>query len=133
MRIVYDDEQLPLFVKTVKDIIGVAFSTQEQMKSVVRHSYGMDRVETTLVKKQLSRLLEPNGFEIGNDVYHENGIGNNSRYPVYYNTIDEKQQVGYINIIDNMYGDVLVYVSDYERDKWSNTYKLSKYGCRVKI
>ena len=131
MRIVYDDEQMPLLVEMVKGIIEQAFETKSQMQPVTKWSYGMNRVEVSLVKKCLNRSFAANGFEIGNDVHHEHGIGNNNRYPVYYSTPDEKQQVGYLNLINDMYGNVYVYLTDYNQNKQGRSYKLSQYGYTV--
>ena len=131
MRIVYDDAQLNSFVYLVKNVVEEYFRTKEQMTSVSKWSYGMDRVETALVKKHLNALFSDTNFEIGNDVYHENGIGNNNRYPVYYNAPNEKQQVGYINLINNMYGSVIVYVTDYNQTKHGKSYKLSRLGYSI--
>lgn len=131
MRIVYDDERLPFLVDMVEGIITQAFVTERQMKPVTEWSYGMNRVEVSLVKKCLKRTFEANRFEIGNDVYHEHGIGNNNRYPVYYNTPDEKQQVGYLNLINDMYGSVYVYVTDYNQKKHGRSYRLTSHGYSV--
>lgn len=131
MRIVYDDEQLPLLVEAISRLIAEAFTTEIQMRSVTEWSYGMNRVEVPLVKKNLNRWIEEHGFEIGKDVHHEHGIGNNNRYPVYFNTPNEKQQVGYLNLNSDMYGGVYVYVTDYNQKKHGLSYKLSKYGHTV--
>lgn len=131
MRIVYDDEQLEKFVSIVKSIISQAFATKAQMSPVMKWSYGMDRVEVPLVKNCLNRSFKAYGFEVGNDVYHVNGIGNNKRYPVYYNTPNEKQQIGYLNLINDMYGSVYVYVTDYNQNKRGRSYKLTRLGFSV--
>ena len=128
MRIIFDDTQLKSFIYLVKSVMEEYFRTKEQMSSLTKWSYGMDRVESSLVKKRLNDVFSDAGFEIGNDVYYENGIGNNKRYPVYYNAPNEKQQVGYINLINNMYGKVYVYVTDYNQARVSPSYHLSRLG-----
>lgn len=131
MRIVYDDAQLSNLVDLVKNIVNETMKTEVQVKPFTEYDYGTYRVKEQLVKKHMNRVFAYSGFEIGNDVYHANGIGNNNRYPVYYNAPEEKQQVGYINLIDDMYGSVYVYVTDYNQKKHGLSYKLTKFGSSV--
>lgn len=128
MRIVYDDTQLDVLVDTVSKIITQSFKTAVDMKYVTRRSCGINRVEVGLVKQRLGNMLREHGFEIGNDVFHAHGIGNNNRYPVYYNTPTEKQQVGHLHLNSDMYGGVYVYVTDYNLLRHGQEYKLTEYG-----
>ena len=122
MRIVYDDEKRDLLVDEVDSFFGA-------------YVYGQKRIGLWLdIFKQLDGSLRANwDLEIGEDVVHAHGIGNNCRYPVYYHhRIDgeckELQQVGYININHGMYGEVFVYVGDYNNQRLSYLFEVSE--CR---
>lgn len=128
MRIVYDDTQLSTLAGTVRVLVTQNFASTADMKNVTRHSCNMDRVEVGLVKTQLNKMLKGHNFEIGNDVVHAHGIGNNNRYPVFFSALDEKQLVGYLHLNSDMYGGVYVYVSNFNGCRCSDCYKLTSSG-----
>ena len=120
MRIVFDDTKLGLFT----EFISIWAHTRARNVQLKEYSYGMQRFSLKLVQRDIDGYLEEKKFEIGNDVYHAHGIGNNNRYPVYYNAENEKQQVGYLNIIIDPYGGCRVFVSDYNDDRVGALHKL---------
>ena len=125
MRIVYDDTMQGKFTMLLRIFLG---ELKGNMKSVTSYSWGMDRVDSWKVKDKLNRMLECEGFEVGKNVTHANGIGNNCKYPVYYYTYDETQLCAYININSGLYSEVYVSVEDYNCNKVSNCYELTPRG-----
>ena len=122
MRIVFDDTKLGLLT----ELIDIWANTRAKNVRLTEYSYGTQRISKNLVKSDLKAYLAEKGFEIGNTVHHENGIGNNNRYPVYYHTEDEVQQVGYLHIIINPYGGGSVYVTNYNAERQGICHRLSK-------
>lgn len=125
MRIVYDDTMQSQFVMVLRIFLN---ELKGNMKSVTSYSWGMDRVDSCKVKEKLNKMIECDGFEIGKNVTHTNGIGNNCKYPVYYYTYDETQCCAYININSGLYGEVYISVEDYNCNKVSKCYELIKSG-----
>ena len=125
MRIVYDDTKQGEFVVLLREFLNVL---KHNMQSVLSYSYGMNRVDSCKVKAKLNKMIESAGFEVGNNVTHANGIGNNCKYPVYYYTYDEIQHCANININSGLYGEVYVRVEDYNCNNVSKCYELTKNG-----
>lgn len=127
MRIVYDDTMQQKAVKLVAEYLAFLNS---HMDRVVRYEWGMDRVQSSLVKARLQGYLEDYHFDIGKTVTHAHGIGNNCRYPIYYEggSWDEIQHCANININNGMYGDVYVSVEDYNGKVIGQKYTLTRHG-----
>lgn len=131
MRIVYDDTMQKEFC----DILHrVMLNLNHNIKSVTEYDYGMDRVQSNKVKKRLNWVLEDFYMEIGNTVTHAHGIGNNCKYPVYYyvENNSEIQHCADININSGLYGEVYVYVTDYNNSKVGKSYELTRHGVTIK-
>lgn len=128
MRIVYDDAQIGKLAVLLGKFLTNRCSTPAKMQVMTRWSYGMDRVEVPRVRQEFNKLIEEHGFEVGNECSHAHGIGNNNRNPVYFETPDEMQCTGYININSDMYGGVYIYVTDYNNNRKSESYHLTKNG-----
>ena len=133
MRIVFDEDHDHIFalVRVVTEFLTNNCRTEGQMRCMTKYSYGIDRVEVNLVREQIAKFFSSTRFQIGKDCYHAHNIGNNNRYTVYFAADGELQFAGYLNLIDNMYGSVLVYVTDHLDHKRTSTYRLSRYGCSV--
>lgn len=128
MRIVYDDAQIKRVALLLGKFLTSRCSTPAKMQTMTRWSYGMDRVEVPRVRQAFGSFIEEYGFEIGNECFHAHGIGNNNRNPVYFETPDETQCTGYININSDMYGGVYIYVTDYNNNRKSESYCLTRNG-----
>lgn len=128
MRIVYDDTHIRELYELVSDFLTITLRG-ENLQRIVKRDYSMDRVQSADLKNMLNNHLGSYSFEIGDDVYHANGIGNNCRHPVYYHSAQgEMQQCGYINFNTDMYSSVYVYVSDYNDKKFAASFKVSPCG-----
>lgn len=128
MRIVYDDTHIGELHELVSDFLTITLRGAK-LDRIVKYDYGMNRVQRADLKKMLNDHLAGYGFEIGKDVHHANGIGNNCRYPVYYHSGNEEmQQCGYISFNTDMYSSVYVYVSDYNDKKYAASFKVSPSG-----
>lgn len=127
MRIVYDD------AKASKAVVALhTFMTWKlDIKSVVREENWMQRVQRAELKSQLSRFFERDNLRIGNTVTHAYGIGNNCRYPVYYEAENELQECCAININIGLYGEAYVSLEDYNGKRISNPYKLTASGVTI--
>lgn len=129
MRIVYDDTMQ----RTVCEIINnVMINLNHNIKVVTQYEYGMDRVQRSKVKERLNWVLEDYYMEIGNTVTHAHGIGNNCKYPIYYHAENEIQHCADININSGLYGEVYVYITDYNDKRIGKSYELTKHGIAFK-
>lgn len=129
MRIVYDDTQFKSFI----DLFVKFIDEQLYIKDIVRYDYGMNRVQRGLFKEQFNNFLSDFYMEIGKDVYHRGGIGNNCRYPVfYYEEANEIQQMGYINLNTDMYSGMYVYFTDYNDNRVGVLWEVTPRGVTVK-
>ena len=129
MRIVYDDTMQQKAVKLVAEYLAFL---NNHMDRVVRYDWGMDRVQSSLVKARLQGYLEDFHFDIGKTVTHANGIGNNCQYPIYYDgEWDEIQHCANININSGLYGDVYVSIEDYNGKCVGRCYKLTRHGVTI--
>ena len=129
MRIVYDDAMQKEACEIVHDAM---MHLNNRIDLVVRHEYGMNRVQRATVKERIDGILEDYGFGIGNTVTHANGIGNNCMYPIYYYANNEIQHCANININSGLYGDVYVSVEDYDGRVVSRKYLKQKEKPRTK-
>ena len=132
MRIVFDDAQMGQ-LKHLMTAFVMNRLTAGVLKHISPYDYGMHRVNKQMLKERLSSFLDDYGFEIGKDVHHKNGIGNNSRYPVYYRADhDEKQQVGYVNLNSDLYSSIYMYLTDYNDEKVGRTCVVSPNSATIK-
>ena len=128
MRIVFDDEQMEQ-LKNLMTAFAVIGLTAGVLKHISPYDHGMHRVDKQKLKERLNSFLDDYGFEIGKDVYHTNGIGNNCRYPVYFRANhNEMQQVGYVNLNSDMYSSIYMYLSNYNDEKVGRSYQVSPNG-----
>jgi hypothetical protein len=128
MRIVYDDAQIRRVSVLLGKFLVNQCSTPEKMQVMTRWSYGMERVETPRVRQEFRKFIEEYGFEIGNECDHAGGIGNNNRNPIYFKTPDETQCTGYINVNSDLSGNAYVYITDYNGNRKSESYRLTRTG-----
>lgn len=129
MRIVYDDAMQKTLIKVVNDVM---LYLNQNIKVVVKYDYGTNRVQGGKVKELLNRVFADYGFEIGNNVTHAHGIGNNCRYPVYYHAENEVQHCADININTGLYGEAFVSIVDYNGKVIGTKYELTKHGVTFK-
>ena len=125
MRVVYDDAMQNKFCEKLYDVM---FNLKHNIKSVVKYDYGKERVQKHMVRERLNCVLEDYDMEIGNTVKHAHGIGNNSEYPVYYHAGNEIQHCANIHINSGLHGEVYVYATDYNGNRISMSYELTKHG-----
>ena len=125
MRVVYDDMMQKEFCHVLENVM---LNLRLSVLPVIKYEYGMYRVQRSLIMERLNWVLEDYDMEIGKTVIHANGIGNNCEYPVYYNAKNEIQHCANIHINSGLYGDVYVYVTDYNNNRVTDTYKLTQHG-----
>lgn len=132
MRIIYDDTMQSEFVSVKLPNFLLRYEENpEELESIAKYDYGMTRIQVSLLKEQLNQAVKDCFFEIGNDVTHANGIGNNCRYPVYYTANpDELQICCYISINKGMYGEAYMYCDDYNKKRIGSSYEIN-YRCGV--
>lgn len=128
MRIIYDDKYANMFVKILHEKLQ-----KINPKSITQYEWGMERAQIHLIKQSLNDSIASQHMEIGNKADHAYGIGNNNAYPVYYkNDPQETQIMCYINMNDDGFGSVIIYVTDFNNNKISETYDVSKWGVKRK-
>lgn len=124
MRRVIDDSKLSL----ANDRIATALYKLKP-EAVTRYEYGTDRIQVSLIKKYILNNIG-NDFIFG-DTKHAHGIGNNNAIEVIYTGDPKEQQIcGYINLIDNMYGSVICYLTDIDGNIVCRYGKLTTFGWR---
>lgn len=121
MRIVYDDARIGLLT----ELVAIWAKSRGKNANISKYSYGMERIDACMVRRDLGAYLESHGFEIGRSCDHAHGIGNNNRHPVYYRTEAETQLVGYMNINVSPFGEGYLYVSDYNDSRHGVSHRLS--------
>lgn len=121
MRIVYDDTMQAQMIEALAN-----FMNHLDVQALVSYEYGMDRVQSHILRKKLNSFFEQHKMSIGNTVTHAYGIGNNCQHPVYYHPEDENelQQCGSININRGMFGEVYVNCVDYNDRRISPRYEI---------
>ena len=125
MRVVYDDNKAVTAKMLLCEFMN---SPNTSVRNFLEYDYGMQRIQTGILYKRINEYLKEHGFRIGKSAKHANGIGNNCAYAVYYDTPDEIQECCAIHINCGMYGEAWVYLTDYDNNKISKTYKLSEAG-----
>lgn len=120
MRIVYDDTKATTMIKVLADFMTHHLS----VKSIVRPDYGMNRVQRSELKEQLSYFIADYDLSIGDTVTHAYGIGNNCRYPVYYKAENELQQCCSLNINVDPFGKGYVTLEDHNGTIISDSYRI---------
>lgn len=130
-RLVYDDEKdYSEDILKVSSLLAdwVGSLSQPEFKKLIQYSYSTERVEVALVKKSISDFvsnLTSGSIVVSNKVTHAGGIGNNNAFEIHKVTPVEKEHIGFLSIVDNMYGSCFVYVQDTKRKLVGDTYKLS--------
>lgn len=120
MRIVYDDAKAVEMIKALAD-----FMTHHlDIKSIIRHTCCMDRVQQSELKEQLSHFIANYNLSIGGTATCPYGIGNNRQYPVYYKAENELQQCCSININVDPFGIGYVTLEDYNGKYISESYRI---------
>ena len=127
MRIVYDDAMQ-------MDMVGIIARTCESLdvRSLLEYDNGTDRIQRPILKSKLNRALEAKNMFIGDTAEHAYGIGNNSKYPVYFRTTNagEMQVCGYVSINVGLFGEAYVYCSDYNDSRISPSYEIGRFGVK---
>lgn len=113
MRIVYDDSKAKEVVELYYRFLCEGFNA----KTASEYEYGMYRIQRRRVIAQLESFLEKYGFSVGKRVYHENGIGNNGRVPIFYNAGDEMQECCYFICNIDPFGEGYISLEDYNGKK----------------
>lgn len=133
MRIVYDDAKQGRFVaELLPDFLRFFSRGSKELKSIIKYDYGMDRVQAHLFKQNLNTYLKKFDYEVGNDVIHKNGIGNNCRYPVYYtNNPDELQICCYININKGLHSEIYINCENFNGERKGVCYEINKLGVHL--
>ena len=76
-------------------------------------------------------ITKVNDFIFG-DTKHAHGIGNNNAIEIIYTGDPKEQQIcGYINLIDNMYGSVICYLTDIDDNRVCRYGTLTTFGWRA--
>lgn len=121
MRIVYDDSRAKEVVELYYRFLCEGFNA----KAASEYDYGMYRIQRRYVIEQLESFLEKFGFSVGKRVYHANGIGNNGRVSIFYNTGNEMQECCYFNCNIDPFGVGFMYLEDYNGKKLTGVYEVS--------
>ena len=131
MRRVIDDAHYEEVKKAITDIIF-----KIPADKVSEYSYGIYRSEGYLIKKYI--LARVTNIKFGKDM-NTTGIGNNGCYEIIYiGNPDEEQICGLIHLTDDMYGNTICWVSDYDEKRKGKTRKIigcdpkSEYDIRVR-
>lgn len=106
MRRVIDDSKLNL----AKDRITTALRLLDY-KTVSNYDYGTERICISWLKRYIGGQIADD-FMFG-DTKHAHGIGNNNAIEIIYTGNPDEQQIcGYLNLIDNMFGCAICYITD---------------------
>ena len=125
MRIVIDDNKAPEAVKLLEEFIELA---QKDIKPYIKKEWGCERVQTNILKSELNEFFAARNFKIGKTATHKHNIGNNNCYPVWYLAKDEMQECCKLNLNIGIYGEAYLYLTDYDDQKLSKTYKFRYTG-----
>lgn len=130
MRIVYDDAKQGRFVaELLPDFLRCFSRGSKELKDITRYDYGMERIQSHLLKEKLNKYLSKYDFSVGDTVEHAHGIGNNCKHPVYYMADSTELQICcYININKGLYDEVYLSCSDYNNNKLGSCYEITPYG-----
>lgn len=127
LRIIYDDKMQREFVSLVEECLD-SF-TPEWCNSVSEYSSGMTRVRPYKVRTILETYCPL--FEFGNNTRSAYGIGNNSERPVYFRDASgELQHCANLHMNMSPFGELYVYVTDYNDNRVSHQYTI--YSSRIK-
>lgn len=134
MRIVYDDIKQNEAVELINTFVLNFKMFPQKILELVSYDYGMNRVKSYLFKDKLNKYLLSHNFEIGESVFHKNGIGNNNKHPIYFKGNSEEIQIcGYININSGLYSEIYVSCEDYNGNRIGcNMYEINPNRVVVK-
>lgn len=132
MRIVYDDAKQSRFVaELLPDFLKCFSRGSKELKDITRYDYGMDRIQSHLLKEKLNKYLSKYDFSVGDTVEHAHGIGNNCKYPVYYMADSTELQICcYISINTSTFSEVYVSCCDYNGKRLGPLYDIGLYGAK---
>jgi hypothetical protein len=130
-RLVYDDEK-----DHSEDILKVSSLLadwvgslgQPELKKLTQYKSSMERVEVTPVKKAIEDFIAKStsgSIVVSDKVTHAHDIGNNNAFEIHRVTPAEKEHIGFLYIVDNMYGSCLVSVRDNKDKLVGDRYQLS--------
>jgi len=115
MRRVIDDTHLTEVADAVYEIIE-----EIDPADVSRYDYGMYRAMVSLVRQkillELNRRFQDNVVTFG-ETTHAYGIGNNNEIELVFHTPAEQQICGRLCLINNMFGDVICFLKDVDRNR----------------
>lgn len=121
MRIVFDDSHAVEFMNNVYLPLSAQFKTQPLALGITETDPYFNwekRYNRKRMKEVMARVAAQKGFTINidNPVCAHN-IGNNNRFEVRYKTATEEQICCYLHINCGLYGEVYMYVTDYDNTK----------------
>jgi hypothetical protein len=122
MRRVIDDAHYEEVKKMVMDVIFKISAAK-----VSEYDYGIYRAQRDLIMKYILKKLSK-VIKFGKDM-NNTGIGNNACYElIYLGDSKEEQICGIIHLTDDMYGDIICWVTDYDEKRKSKERTI--YGCK---
>ena len=115
MRRVIDDAH---YEEVKKMVMNVIFEIPAE--KVSKYEYGKYRAQEDLIMKYI--LKELSGvIKFGKDM-NDTGIGNNACYElIYLGDPKEEQVCGIIHLTNDMYGNIICWVTDYDEERESIT------------
>lgn len=123
MRRVYDDSTFEVYAKALEN----AFC-EIPADTVSEYDYGMYRAKVSKIKQSL--LIRVANIKFGN-TNHAYGIRNNNAIEIIYTgRKDEEQICGLLHLTNDMFGNVLFFVTDIDEERRTPTYKM--WGCDKK-
>ena len=115
MRRVIDDAH---YEEVKKMVIDTIFEIPAD--KVSEYDYGMYRAQRDLIMKYILKKLS-NVIKFGKDM-NDTGIGNNACYElIYLGDSKEEQICGIIHLTNDMYGNIICWVTDFDEERESIT------------
>lgn len=115
MRRVIDDAHYEEVKKMVMDVI---FEIQYVADEVSKYEYGTYRAQRDLIMEYILKELNK-VIKFGKDM-NDTGIGNNACYElIYLGDPKEEQICGVIHLTNDMFGDIICWVTDYDEERES--------------
>ena len=117
MRRVIDDTY---YEEAARDIMRIVRNIKPEQVS--EYSYGTYRAKSRLIIQQIKDKVED--IKFGKSL-NTTGIGNNEQYEIIYTGNPQEEQIcGAIHLTDDMYGSVIVWVSDIDNTTKTQSIKI---------
>lgn len=117
-RIVYDDEAD--YSNEIAEVAGIVSKWVDGisggvLKGLTEYRGSMDRIKVSSVKNAIEQFIEQatsGSVIVSDNVKHAHGIGNNNAFEVLKVKGAEKEHIGFLHLVNDMYGGCFVRVTD---------------------